>query len=110
MYKELVIGNDSYKLRLSTKRSVDLEEALGKSPLQMFFDVNNGKMPKLKEMMIMLQYMLQEYNHGIKLDDVYGIYDKYIAEGHNMFDLIPLFLDVLRESGFIVESDEESKN
>lgn len=108
MYTELVIGEDSYKLRLTTKKAVDLEKALGKSPLQLFFDVNNGQLPQLGDLMVMLHYMLQEYHHGIKLDDVYGIYDKYVSDGHNMFDLIPLFIDVLKESGFVVE--EEPKN
>ena len=112
MYKELVIGNDSYKLRLSTKRAVDLEKALGFNPLQIFFDVNNGKLPKLSDLMVMLQYFLLDMQHGIKLDDAYDIYDKYVADGHNMFDLIPLFIDVLKESGFMVDDSEEveSKN
>ena len=110
MYTELKIGNDSYKLRLSTKRAVDLERALGFNPLQIFFDVNNGKLPKLSDLMIMLQYFLQDMQHGIKLEDAYDIYDRFVAEGHNMFDLIPLFIEVLKESGFMAEEVDESKN
>ena len=110
MYTELIIGKDSYKLRLSTKRAVDLERALGFNPLQIFFDVNNGKLPKLSDLMIMLQYFLQDMQHGIKLDDAYEIYDRYVADGHNMFDLIPLFIEVLKESGFMAEEVDESKN
>ena len=110
MYTELKIGNDSYKLRLSTKRAVDLERALGFNPLQIFFDVNNGKLPKLSDLMIMLQYFLQDMQHGIKLEDAYDIYDKFVAEGNNMFDLIPLFIEVLKESGFMAEEVDESKN
>ena len=110
MYTELIIGKDSYKLRLSTKRAVDLERALGFNPLQIFFDVNNGKLPKLSDLMIMLQYFLQDMQHGIKLEDAYDIYDKFVAEGHNMFDLIPLFIEVLKESGFMAEEVDESKN
>lgn len=110
MYTELIIGKDSYKLRLSTKRAVDLERALGFNPLQIFFDVNNGKLPKLSDLMIMLQYFLQDMQHGIKLEDAYEIYDRYVAEGHNMFDLIPLFIEVLKESGFMAEEVDESKN
>lgn len=110
MYTELIIGKDSYKLRLSTKRAVDLERALGFNPLQIFFDVNNGKLPKLSDLMIMLQYFLQDMQHGIKLEDAYDIYDKFVADGHNMFDLIPLFIEVLKESGFMAEEVDESKN
>lgn len=110
MYTELIIGKDSYKLRLSTKRAVDLERALGFNPLQIFFDVNNGKLPKLSDLMIMLQYFLQDMQHGIKLEDAYDIYDRYVADGHNMFDLIPLFIEVLKESGFMAEEVDESKN
>ncbi len=110
MYTELIIGKDSYKLRLSTKRAVDLERALGFNPLQIFFDVNNGKLPKLSDLMIMLQYFLLDMQHGIKLEDAYDIYDKFVAEGHNMFDLIPLFIEVLKESGFMAEEVDESKN
>ena len=112
MYTELKIGNDSYKLRLSTKRAVDLEKALGFNPLQIFFNINNGELPKLADMMTMLQYFLLDLQHGLKMDDVYEIYDKFVAEGHNLFDLIPIFIEVLKESGFMVEDSEEveSKN
>ena len=38
MYTELAIGNDSYKLRLTTKNAIALEKALGHSPLNMLIN------------------------------------------------------------------------
>lgn len=54
LYTELNIGNETYKLRLNTRASVSLEKALGKSPLAVFMDLDDGKMPQLLDMLIIL--------------------------------------------------------
>jgi hypothetical protein len=101
MFTELIIGGDSYKLRLNTKASVALEKALGYNAISMFMDIDNGVMPKLGDILIVLHAMLQPMNHGMSIDKVYDLFDKYVAEGHNMYDLIPLFVEVFQESGYM---------
>lgn len=109
LYTELMIGGESYKLRLTTKTSIALEKALGYNPISMLMDIDNGKMPKLGEVLIMLQAMLQTYHHGMNMDKVYDLFDKYVADGKSMFDLIPVFIEVFQESGYIsqTKNDEE---
>lgn len=104
MFTELIIGEKSYKLRLTTKASVSLEKALGYNPISMLMDIDNGKMPKLADVLIMLQVMLQTYNHGLNLDKVYDLFDEYVADGHSMFDLIPIFVEVFQNSGYLSTS------
>lgn len=101
MFTELNIGGNSYKLRLNTKASVSLEKALGYNAISMFMDIDNGVMPKLGDILIVLHAMLQPMNHGMSQDKVYDLFDKYVEEGHNMYDLIPLFIEVFQESGYM---------
>ena len=115
MYTELIIGGESYKLRLTTKASVALEKALGYNPIAMLMDIDNGVMPKLNDVLIMLQVMLQTYHHGMSMDKVYDLFDKYIAEGKGMLDLIPVFIEVFQDSGYLAsgakgEEDTIEKN
>jgi hypothetical protein len=101
MYTELIIGNESFKLRLTTKASVALEKALGYNPISMLMDIDNGTMPKLADVLIMLHAMLQTYHHGYNIDKVYDLFDKYVADGKGMFDLIPVFVEVFQQSGYL---------
>jgi hypothetical protein len=107
MYKELIIGGDSFKLRLTTKASIQLEKALGFNPVNLFMEIDNGKMPKLSDTLTILQASLQAYHHGYNMDKTMELFDKYIEEGHNMFDLIPVFIEVFQEAGYISKNIEE---
>lgn len=104
MFVELNIGNEIYKLRLTTRTSIALEKALGYNPLSMFMDMDNGNMPKLTDMLIILHSMLQSLHHGITLDRTYDLFDTYVSEGHNLFDLVPVFIEVFQESGYMAKS------
>lgn len=114
MYIELIIGGESFKLRLTTRASVMLEKALGYNPIGMLMDIDSGKMPKLTDCLIILQAMLQTYHHGYTLDKVYDLFDRYVDDGNSLFDLIPVFVEVFQQSGYIsataVADEEEVKN
>ena len=110
LYKELIIGGESFKLRLTTKASVALEKALGYNPISMLMDIDNGVMPKLADVLIMLQAMLQTYHHNCSLEKVYDLFDRYVAEGHSMFDLIPVFVEVFQESGYLATSNSKQED
>lgn len=114
MFTELIIGGESYKLRLTTKTSISLERALGYNPITILMDIEKNKMPKLNDMLIMLQAMLQTYHHGMNMEAVFDLFDKYVEDGKSMFDLIPVFVEVFEQSGYISsktdEVPEESKN
>lgn len=114
LYKELIIGDETYKLRLTTKSSIALEKALGYNPISMLMDIDNGVMPKLTDVLIVLQSMLQTYHHGMNMDKVYDLFDAYTATGKNMFDLVPVFIEVFQNSGYLstpgdkIEADEKN--
>lgn len=116
MFVELTIKNETYKLRLNTRASISLEKALGRSPLAVFMDIDSGKMPKLQDMLLILHATLQPMNHNMNLDKVYDLFDDYVSEGHTVFDLVPVFVEVFQECGYLnkpgasSEGEEEAKN
>lgn len=105
MFTELTIGNETYKLRLTTRTSITLEKALGYNPLSLFMAIEDGAMPKMSDMLIILHAMLQSLHHGITLDKTYDLFDAYVADGHNLFDLVPVFIEVFQESGYMSKVD-----
>lgn len=106
LYTELNIGNECFKLRLTTRASVQLEKALGHNPITMLMEIDEGKMPKLTDCLTMLHAMLQTYHHGYNMDKVMDLFERYVADGHNMFDLIPVFVEVFEQSGYITTGDK----
>ena len=53
----------------------------------------------------------KQFNHGVKEDDCYDIYDDYLAEGHTLVDFMNVLLDVFKVSGFVSKDEEgEAKN
>ena len=108
LYTELQIGEEIFKLRLTTKASISLERALGYNPITMLLDIDRGKMPKLADVLIILHAMLQTYHHGYDINKVYDLFDTYSAEGKSMFDLIPLFIEVFEQSGYITKTSEDN--
>lgn len=102
-----------YKLRLDAMRVAQLEDKLGgQSPLTIFTKNGEGSMPSLKDLILVLHYALVPYNHGIKLDDAYRIFDEFIAEGNDITHFIPVVIEVFKTSGLIPKDVEinETKN
>lgn len=110
LYTELTIKDKSYKLRLDTQNSIALEKALGYNPILMLMDIEKGNLPKMSEVVTVLHSMLQKYQHGISVKDVYDIMDDYSDEGHNMFDLIPVFIEVYQNCGFLAGRDDKEED
>jgi hypothetical protein len=105
-YIDFEVGNKTYKLRLSTRNIVLLEKQLGCNPLSIF---GNGEtVPTITVMVAVLHAALQQYNHGISLNDAYDIFDDYLAEGNTSVDFLPVIIDIYRASGIIPkESNKE---
>ena len=107
-YITFEVGNSNYKLRLNTRGIVMLEKQLGCNPLGIF---GTGEtIPTITTMVAILHASLQQYNHGITLNDAYDIFDKYLDEGHATTDFIPVILDIYRASGIIPKEGSEGKN
>lgn len=102
----VTMGRNTYELRLNTRASIALEKALGFNPITMFMAIERGDMPRLNDMLIMLHAMLQPMNHGMNMDKVYDLYDEYVADGHNLFDLVPVFIEVFQDAGYMAKTSE----
>lgn len=106
-YINFEVGSENYKLRLSTRNIVLLEKQLGCNPLGIF---GSGEtVPTITTMVAVLHAALQQYNHGITLNDAYDIFDEYLAEGHSSVDFIPVIIDIYKASGIIPKDNKEAE-
>lgn len=99
LYVDFTAGNKDYKLRLSTRSVVGLEKQLGCNPLAIFG--NGDTIPTITSMVAILHASLQQYNHGITMDDAYDIFDKWLDEGHSTVDFVNVILDIYKTSGIV---------
>ena len=102
-YIEFSAGNKDYKLRLNTRNVVMLEKQLGCNPLSIFGD--GETIPTVTTMVAILHASMQQYNHGINLNDAYDIFDAWLDEGNSTTDFIPIILEIYKASG-IIPKDE----
>lgn len=103
------VGNKSYRLRLNTRGIVLLEKQLGVNPLNIF-GVAGDTVPTITTMVAILHAALQQYEHGITLNDAYDIFDEYIADGHTTVDFIPVIIEIYKASGIIPKDSDKGKN
>jgi hypothetical protein len=108
-YIDFEAGNKSYKLRLNTRNIVALEKNLGRNPMAIFFEGGDERIPTITEMVAVLHASLQQYNHGITMNDCFDIFDDYIAE-HSTMEFIKVIMEVYQASGLMPKNEEEVKN
>lgn len=106
------IGENEYKLRLTTRQICDVEEKLGVNLLKIFMPKPGEQfnLPPLKVMLVILHGAMQKFNHGISMDDVYTINDIYIDSGKSQADLMAeVLLPLFEASGFIPKDKEDEE-
>lgn len=99
LYFEFEAGNKTYKLRLNTKNTCDLEKKIGCNPVMLFG--NGDRVPTVTEMVTVLNYSLQAYHHGFTMDEAYEIFDEWLADGHAMTEFIPVIVGIFKSSGLM---------
>lgn len=104
-YIDFEAGGKVYKLRINTRNTVTLEKALGCNPLGIFG--TGDKLPTITEMVNILYAAMQQYNHGITLNDTYDIFDTWLEEGNAATDFIKVIIDIYKASGIIKEVEAE---
>ncbi len=107
LYVDFETSKGTYKLRLNTRNVVVLEKQLGMNPLSIFGD--GTTIPTVTTMVTILHVSLQQYQHGITLNDAYDIFDEYLEEGHTVTDFLTVILEIYKVSG-IIANDTEPKN
>lgn len=112
LYSTFTVKDKEYKGRLTARALVDLEKKLGTNPINVFIKMsaNEGYMPDLSDLIVILHGSLQAMEHGITLDKTYELYDNMIEEGKTIVDLVNIVIDIFKVSGLIPEADEDEKN
>lgn len=112
LYIDFSTGTKVYKLRLNTRNTVLLEKQLGCNPLSIFGNGDGTTIPTITTMVAILHASLQQYHHGINLNDAYDIFDSWLDEGNATTDFIPVIMELYKVSGIIPNDTEvaEEKN
>ena len=105
LYTEFKAGTKEYKLRLNTRNIVALEKQLGCNPLGIFG--NGDTIPTLTAFVAILHASMQQYHHGITMNDAYTIFDEYLEDGNALTDFIPVVIELYKVSGLINTGDSE---
>ena len=108
-YVELKIGANEFKLKMKTRQVVALEKALGRSPLNILMEAQEGNLPSIEDMLTILAASLQQALHGDDIDKVYDLYEEFVEEGNTMIELLPIIIDVLSVSGYIKMDDKKDE-
>lgn len=108
MYKEFSAGNKEYKLRLNIRNTVALEKMIGCNPLAIFG--GGDRLPTISEMVAILHYSLQQYNHGITMNDTQDIFEEWLNDGNTPTDFIQVIIEIYKVSGIIARDEEAGKN
>lgn len=105
-YVNFEAGNKSYKLRLTTRAIVLLEKTTGCNPLLIFGD--GETLPTITDMVATLHASLQQFNHGITMNDAYDIFDDYLADGNSTMDFVKVLMELYKVSGLVPKGEEKN--
>lgn len=104
-----VSEDEDYKLVLTAQQICELEDKLGGANLMSAIGNAETGMPPLRTMMLVTQAATGRYNHGIKLGDVYAIYDRYIEAGGSQVDFYTdVYVKIFEASGFFPRAQAET--
>ena len=92
-----------YRLKLKTASIIALEEKF-KTSLMNLLAVGES-IPPLNMMLQVTHYAIKDYNHSIKLEQVYDLFDKYCEEGGSQLDFYQnIYMGIFQVSGFFTPS------
>ena len=107
------IGEKELKLRLTTRQSVAVEEKLGVNLLKVFMPRKDEDfpLPPLKVMLVVIHGALQQFEHGMSLDDVYDLNDEYVDNGGDQTSLLTdVIIPLFENSGFMPKQKNGKKS
>ena len=97
------VNGEEYKLKLKTSSIIALEEKFNTSLMNML--AVGDTIPPLNIMLQVTHYAIKDYNHSIKLNDVYDLFDKYCEEGGSQLDFYQkIYMGIYQVSGFFTPS------
>lgn len=112
-YTTWQIGDTEHKLRLTTRQAVAVEEKLGVNLLKVFMPRKDEDfpLPPLKVMLVVIHGALQQFEHGMSLDDVYDLNDEYVDNGGDQTSLLTdVIIPLFENSGFMPKQKKGKKS
>ena len=98
------VGGREYKLKLKTPEIMELEKKY-KTNLMNIMGSGEGGMPALTVMLDITHAAMKAYEHGIKMQDLIAIYDKYEEEGGSQLEFYTkVYMNIFAVSGFFSNS------
>lgn len=109
-YINFSAGGNEYKLAMNTRMMVELEKKIGGNPLNLLVAAQDDNIPEIGAMVAVLWASMQKYNHGVKFDDCYDIFDAWLDDGNKVIDFLGIMVDIFKVSGLIGDSEEVDPN
>jgi hypothetical protein len=110
MYTTLTVNAKEFKLRVIASAVVALEKQLGgKNPLNVLMAVENGEIPSVTAVLLILHAGLQKFHHNMNWQKVLELYDEFVDSGQTYMDLIPVLIEVFKVSGFFRNPPEKDQ-
>lgn len=98
------VGGREYKLKLTTPKIMELEKKY-KTNLMNIMGTGDGGMPALTVMLDVAHAAMEKFEHGMKLQDVIKLFDKYEAEGGSQLEFYTkVYMNIFAVSGFFSTS------
>jgi len=104
----LKVNDSTYKCVLDVSAIMEIENELNTNPINIFIECQSGKLPKLKDIHIIMHYSLSRFNHGLAYADTKNIMADYISSV-GMNGLMEFISNLFGKSG-LIKVDDEVKN
>lgn len=100
-----VSEDEDYKLVLEATQICELEDKLGGRNLMAEIGNNKTGMPPLRTMLMVAHAAMHRYNHGVKMADVYAMFDRYVAGGKSQVEFYTdVYVQIFQASGFFPQA------
>lgn len=98
------VGGREYRLKLTTPKIMELEKKY-KTNLMNIMGTGDGGMPALTVMLDVAHAAMEKFEHGVKLQDVIKLFDKYEDEGGSQLEFYTkVYMNIFAVSGFFSTS------
>ena len=99
------VGEKEYKLKLTAENIARLEDRYKKNILIL---VSEDGLPPLDTMLTILQAAMLPFHHGVRLTELYSLFDEYVENGGDQTKLLAdVIFPTLSVSGFFTETQDE---
>lgn len=98
-------GGKELNLRLDAKAIIQIENTLGKGITEIIFAGSEQRMAPVSELLTVLQAC--ETKHGLKRNDMIPLFQKHLENGKGYPDILEVVGQVIEESGFFGETEED---